>query len=56
MRAPFFNGWLIWTSSILALCLIAPILMNDLVTWAAWGFSFAVAYGARSYQYFIQHR
>jgi len=55
-RAPFFSGWLIWTSGILALCLIAPISEGDAVTWIGWGVACAIAIVTRSYQYFKQNR
>jgi len=55
-RAPYFNGWMIWACCILALCMFAPLSDGDPVTWIGWGIACAIAFGARSYQYFIQRR
>lgn len=59
-RAPFFNGWMIFTCTILALisCTtgVAAVMDRDAVTLATLGGVILLAFGARSYQYFIQRK
>lgn len=52
----FFSGLFLGTLVVLGACIIAPILMNDVVTWCVYGFSFIAAFGGRAYQYFVQWR
>lgn len=50
----FVNGWLAFSMSILAVCIVAPIAMGDAVTWITWGACVALVLGGRAYQFFIQ--
>ena len=59
-RAPFFNGWMMWTCSILLLISltagIAAVNDRDMVTLSTLCGVVVLVFAARSYQYFIQRR
>ncbi len=55
-RQPFFNGWAIWSLTILAACIIAPISEGDVLTWSAWIGCLLIVLGGRGWQYFHQGR